>query len=62
MRRISAEGTTDEVKICKAQPGVERLDNVHRAQLFNYLRISGMRVGLRMDFASPKLEYERIVI
>ena len=41
---------------------VERLDNVHRAQLLNYLRISGLRVGLLLNFANPKLEYERIIV
>jgi GxxExxY protein len=41
---------------------VERLDNVHRAQLLNYLKISGIRVGLLLNFANPKLEYERIII
>jgi GxxExxY protein len=41
---------------------VEKLDNVHRAQLLNYLRISGMRVGLLLNFANPKLEYERIIL
>lgn len=41
---------------------VEKLDNVHRAQLLNYLRISGVRVGLILNFANPRLEYERIIV
>jgi GxxExxY protein len=41
---------------------VDRLDNMHRAQLMNYLRISGLRVGLLLNFANPKLEHERIVV
>jgi GxxExxY protein len=41
---------------------VEKLDNVHRARLLNYLRISGIRVGLLLNFANTKLEYERIII
>lgn len=41
---------------------VERIDDVHRAQLLNYLRISGMRVGLLINFSRPKLEYERLVV
>ena len=41
---------------------VDALLNVHRAQLLNYLRISGLRVGLLLNFANPKLEYERIII
>jgi GxxExxY protein len=41
---------------------VDRLDSVHRAQLLNYLRISGIRVGLLLNFARPKLECERFVV
>jgi GxxExxY protein len=41
---------------------VEKLDDIHRAQLLNYLRISGMRVGLLINFARPKLEFERLVV
>ena len=49
-------------KVIVEVKSVERLDNVHRAQLLNYLRISGIRVGLLLNFANPKLEYERIVV
>jgi GxxExxY protein len=41
---------------------VEKIDDIHRAQLLNYLRISGLRVGLLINFAKPKLEYERFVV
>jgi GxxExxY protein len=49
-------------KVIVEVKAVERLDNVHRAQLLNYLKISGIRVGLLLNFANPKLEYERIII
>ena len=49
-------------KVIVEVKAVEKLDNIHRAQLLNYLRISGMRVGLLLNFANPKLEYERIII
>jgi GxxExxY protein len=49
-------------KVIVEVKAVEKLNNVHRAQLLNYLKISGMRVGLLLNFANPKLEYERIVI
>ena len=41
---------------------VERIDDTHRAQLLNYMRISGVRVGLLINFSRPKLEYERLVV
>ena len=44
-----------EVKAC------DSITDVHRAQLLNYLRISGLRVGLLMNFAKPRLVYERLV-
>ena len=41
---------------------VEKIDDIHRAQILNYLRISGLRVGLLINFAKPKLEYHRLVV
>jgi GxxExxY protein len=49
-------------KVIVEVKAVEKLNNVHRAQLLNHLKISGMRVGLLLNFANPKLEYERIII
>jgi GxxExxY protein len=37
------------------------LDSVHAAQTMNYLKASGIRVELLLNFARPKLEYRRIV-
>jgi len=51
-----------EGKVILEVKSVEKLDDVHRAQLLNYLRISGLRVGLLVNFARPKLEYERFVV
>jgi GxxExxY protein len=41
---------------------VDEISDTHRAQLLNYLRISGLRVGLLINFAKPKLKYERFVV
>jgi len=38
---------------CKA---VSNLDPVHEAQLMNYLKASGLRVGLLINFARSKLQ------
>ncbi|MFQ5696249.1 MAG: GxxExxY protein [Terriglobia bacterium] len=43
---------------CKA---IARFDPVHEAQLLNYLKATGIRVGLLLNFARPKLQYRRLV-
>jgi GxxExxY protein len=42
---------------------VSRIDDIHRAQVFNYLRATGIRLGLLVNFHShPKVSIERIVL
>jgi len=41
---------------------VEVLDDEHRGQLINYLRITGKKVGLLLNFKHPKLQWERLVL
>jgi GxxExxY protein len=41
---------------------VSRLLDEHRAQVHNYLKATGFKLGLLVNFAHhPELEYERIV-
>ncbi|XZE21591.1 GxxExxY protein [Pirellulaceae bacterium SH449] len=41
---------------------VKELTNEHRAQVHNYLKATGFRLGLLVNFGQhPKLQYERIV-
>jgi GxxExxY protein len=44
-----------ELKACA------RLEPVHEAQILNYLKASGIHVGLLMNFGKTKLEYRRFV-
>lgn len=42
---------------------VSKLADDHRAQLHNYLKATGLRVGLLVNFGHhPLVEYERIVV
>jgi len=41
---------------------VRALDNIHRAQCLNYLKATGYRVCLLVNFGAPKLEVRRIVL
>jgi len=42
---------------------IQRLSNIDEAQLLNYLKATGMRVGILLNFGSPtnKLEWKRMV-
>ena len=49
-------------KIILEIKAVSHLMDEHRAQVHNYLKSTGYRLGLLVDFGHhPKLEYERIV-
>jgi len=39
---------------------VKELDDIHLAQCLNYLKATGLRLCLLMNFAKPKLEVRRI--
>lgn len=41
---------------------VEMLTDKHRSQVINYLKVSGLRRAVLMNFANERLEYERIVL
>ncbi len=36
-------------------------DPIHRAQVLNYLKASGKKIGLLINFGSPKITVERII-
>lgn len=50
-----------EDKILVELKTVEKITNVHFAQVLNYLKATGIKLGLLINFGPRKLEYERIV-
>lgn len=39
------------------------VEDIHRAQLFNYLKVTGLRLGLLVNFGHyPKATVERIIL
>jgi GxxExxY protein len=40
---------------------IEHITDIERGQMLNYLRITGMPVGLIINFKKAKLEWERII-
>ena len=50
-------------KIVVELKAVRELNDEHRAQVFNYLKATGFRLGLLLSFGHfPKVQYERIVL
>ena len=41
---------------------VQRITDHERGQMLNYLRVTGLKTGLILNFSKPKLEWERIVL
>lgn len=41
---------------------VDRITDIERGQMMNYLRITGLKVGLILNFKRPKLELERVIL
>ena len=41
---------------------IDRITDLERGQMLNYLRITKFRVGVILNFKNPKLEWERLVL
>lgn len=41
---------------------IPRITDHERGQMLNYLRITGLRVGLILNFSKARLEWERLVL
>ena len=41
---------------------IDRITDVERGKMLNYLRITKLRVGVILNFKNPKLEWERIIL
>ena len=51
-----------EEKVILELKTVERLDKIHEAQLLNYLRATGIPIGLLVNFRHLKAEIKRMVL
>lgn len=52
---VIAEQVIVETKAC------EGLTDAHVGQLLNYLKCSGLRAGLLMNFGKPRMQFRRVV-
>ena len=49
-------------KVVLELKSVTELGSAHTAQLLNYLRLSGCRLGFLLNFHGPRLEFKRLVV
>lgn len=41
---------------------INRIGDLERGQMLNYLRLTGLEVGLIINFQNPKVEWRRIIL
>ena len=51
-----------EKKVVVEIKTVENLDKAHEAQLLNYLKATGLQIGILVNFKHPKAEIKRMVL
>ena len=62
---VVGEYTADilvEEKVILELKTVEKLEKIHEAQLLNYLKATGIHVGLLVNFKHTKAEIKRMVL
>ena len=50
-----------EDKVILELKAVEYLDDIHKAQIINYLQATNYNIGYLLNFGSKKLEFERFI-
>ena len=51
-----------EDKIILELKTVDNITNIHRAQALNYLKATGLKLAIIINFKNQSLEYERLVL
>ncbi|MDO5582174.1 MAG: GxxExxY protein [Planctomycetia bacterium] len=49
-------------KIILEIKAINKISDIERAQLLNYLKITGLRLGLILNFKNTRLHWERLII
>ena len=61
LKRYSADFVCYD-KIIVELKALSALVSDHEAQLLNYLKATGYKLGILVNFGAPKLEYKRLVL
>ena len=51
-----------ENKVILELKAVESIHKIHEAQLLNYLKATGFKIGLLVNFRHPKAEVKRLIL
>jgi len=49
-------------KIILELKATSEITNMHKSQLFNYLKVSSFHLGLLINFGTPSLQYKRFIL
>lgn len=49
-------------KIVVELKAIKQITDIERAQLLNYLKVTGKKIGLLINFGAKSLQYERMVL
>ena len=49
-------------KIILELKALDALSTVHESQVLNYLKATGFKLGILVNFGQPKLQYKRLVL
>ena len=49
-------------KIIIELKAVEKLQKIHEAQILNYIKATGFKIGLLVNFTYPKAEIKRFIL
>jgi GxxExxY protein len=49
-------------KIILELKAVDSITNIHAAQVLNYLRATGIKLGIILNFGNPKFTFKRLVL
>jgi GxxExxY protein len=51
-----------ENKVVVEMKAIKQIGNIERAQVINYLKVTGHQLGLLINFGEKSLNYERIIL